>query len=124
VHGAGQPTFRPAGERGGGQADVIARILGILAPPQGGGFQLCDQEAVVLRFALHSPGSPVGSARMHREIPDEPRVRAVLPHDLFLHLRGEEPVAGHISIELSTIAERGERRFLARLNAGVSTPRN
>jgi hypothetical protein len=59
---------------------------------------------------------------LDREVPHKPGVGAVLPHHNRLLRRGCQQVAGHKAILLSTISERGERRFLPGINVGISAP--
>jgi hypothetical protein len=122
-----RPSVRPAKEVLHGAVEVAEGLLLdglapgaepiVLAPRN------CELAALlqVTRRAL--PAVPPPRMLLDGEVPYEPCVRAVLPPYLLLGTRRNEPVAGHNPIVLSTIPERGERRFLHGINAGVSAPR-
>ena len=70
-------------------------------------------------------GPPPGLL-LHREVPDEPGVRAVVSQHCFLSGRRCQAVAGHSNTLSGTtdILEEVKWRVLRDLNAGVSTPRS
>ena len=69
------------------------------------------------------PAGPPPRLLLDGQVLARPSVRAVRSEDGFLLRRWSEPVAGNFSILSATLSERGERRFLSGINAGVSAPR-
>jgi hypothetical protein len=62
---------------------------------------------------------------LDRQVPHVPGVRAVLPQYCLLDRGRRQPVTGHTKTlaSIADILEEVERRFLAGLKAGGSTPR-
>jgi hypothetical protein len=82
-----------------------------------------------VRFAVHGPDYPVASRAqlpvlLDCQVPDEPRVAAVVPQDCLLGGRGKQKVPENTNSISSKTDISGEvkRRFLTGLKAGVSTP--